>query len=91
MQLPKYLLIIIPAMRGPVVEITLRTVKYLLFNVENNSLLVIWGFIASAAGQYNASILPKRMNLIWKGLSVRKLFGVIAHRRYHPTKVLFPK
>ncbi|WP_077211680.1 IS1182 family transposase [Bacillus dakarensis] len=30
-------------------------------------------------------------NPICKGLSDRKIFGVIAHRRYHPTKGLFPK
>jgi hypothetical protein len=30
-------------------------------------------------------------NPICKGLSDRGLFGVIAHRRYHPTKGLFPK
>lgn len=30
-------------------------------------------------------------NPICKGLSDRKVFGVIAHRRYHPTKGLFPK
>lgn len=30
-------------------------------------------------------------NPICKGLSDRELFGVIAHRRYHPTKGLFPK
>jgi hypothetical protein len=28
---------------------------------------------------------------ICKGLSDRKIFGVIAHRRYHPTTGLFPK
>ncbi|WP_453990053.1 IS1182 family transposase [Bacillus nitroreducens] len=30
-------------------------------------------------------------NPICKGLSDRKIFGVIAHRRYQPTKGLFPK
>jgi transposase len=30
-------------------------------------------------------------NPICKGLSDRNIFGVIAHRRYHPTKGLFPK
>ncbi|WP_102028968.1 IS1182 family transposase [Salirhabdus sp. Marseille-P4669] len=30
-------------------------------------------------------------NPICKGLSDRSIFGVIAHRRYHPTKGLFPK
>ncbi|WP_157087780.1 IS1182 family transposase, partial [Oceanobacillus damuensis] len=30
-------------------------------------------------------------NPICKGLSDRDIFGVIAHRRYHPTKGLFPK
>jgi len=30
-------------------------------------------------------------NPICKGLSDRKVFGVIAHRRYHPIKGLFPK
>jgi Transposase DDE domain len=30
-------------------------------------------------------------NPICKGLSDRNVFGVIAHRRYHPTKGLFPK
>jgi hypothetical protein len=30
-------------------------------------------------------------NPICKGLSDRELFGVIAHRRYHPTRGLFPK
>jgi len=30
-------------------------------------------------------------NPICKGLSDRKIFGVIAHRRYHPTTGLFPK
>ncbi|MGG3626454.1 IS1182 family transposase [Bacillus gobiensis] len=30
-------------------------------------------------------------NTICKGLSDRNLFGVIAHRRFHPTKGLFPK
>src|SRR5690606_26310304 len=30
-------------------------------------------------------------NPICKGISDRKIFGVIAHRRYHPTKGLFPK
>lgn len=30
-------------------------------------------------------------NPICKGLHDRKIFGVIAHRRYHPTKGLFPK
>jgi transposase len=30
-------------------------------------------------------------NPICKGLSDREVFGVIAHRRYHPTKGLFPK
>jgi transposase len=30
-------------------------------------------------------------NPICKGLSERNIFGVIAHRRYHPTKGLFPK
>lgn len=30
-------------------------------------------------------------NPICKGLADRNIFGVIAHRRYHPTKGLFPK
>jgi hypothetical protein len=30
-------------------------------------------------------------NPICKGVSERNVFGVIAHRRYHPTKGLFPK
>lgn len=30
-------------------------------------------------------------NPICKGLADRAIFGVIAHRRYHPTKGLFPK
>jgi len=30
-------------------------------------------------------------NPICKGLSERNIFGVIAHRRYHPTQGLFPK
>lgn len=30
-------------------------------------------------------------NAICKGINDRKIFGVIAHRRFHPTKGLFPK
>ncbi|ASK63859.1 IS5/IS1182 family transposase [Virgibacillus phasianinus] len=46
-----------------------------------------FGFIVEAVGLDSGYLTVP----ICKGLSDRNIFGVIAHRRYHPTQGLFPK
>ena len=56
-------------------------------------ILVVWTIITRFGFNVEAVALDSGYftSPICKGLSDRNIFGVIAHRRYHPTKGLFPK